>query len=268
MKRQNTGAARRAALCALACIAGLAASAEGAGSNATLLLLSASRTTKGFDADKAVSEAQIKQILAAGVNAPSAQNKQPWYFSAVIGAKALDELRSVAKSAMLKGGPGKLGGTGAQGGPGGQGDQPPGPPEGAPVGDKGGAGPQGQPPKNAPGGSPGGRAGGPGAMDPLDKATAVILVSGLKEWSWVTTDCAIACEAMSVAAQSLGLGTHIVLTSVDALKSTEATALRKKLGIPANMEPQIMILLGYPAGAADAVSKASTRNAGNYSILK
>lgn len=241
---------RRRALVALAFfgaalfIAPIPADAQASPSNDTLKLLSTVKTTKGFDAGKVVTEAQLRQILACGVNAPSAQNKQPWYFSALIGPSILDELRAAAKAAMPKSGPG---------GP----VQPSSPGNSAPP--AGGPAPQG-------GSAP--PAGGPGARDPLDGASAAILISGLKEWRWSTVDCALACEAMSIAAQSMGLGTHIVLGPVDALKGKDAAALLKKLGVPSAMEPQILLLVGYPAGGADTASRASARSSGNYSILK
>jgi nitroreductase len=270
MGKMHTGAVRRAVLCVAACVAGFAAFAQDAVGNDTLKLLSTAKTAKAFDSSRAVSEAQIKQIIAAGANAPSAMNKQPWYFSAVIGAKALDELRAAAKSAGTgTGGPGGAqgpgGGQAPKGGPGGdqagQGDQPPAPPENSSSSGKAGTAPQGQPPV-------GGAAGGQGARDPLNNARAAIVISGLKEWRWTATDCAIACEAMALAAQSLGLGTHIVLGPIDALKGDGAAAIKKKLGVPTAMEPQMLLLVGYPADAIDATSKASTRNSDNFKILK
>jgi nitroreductase len=203
-------ALRRAGLCLAAGLAGLAAYAQGAASNETLRLLTMVKTTKGFDASKSLGEEQIRQILAAGVNAPSAMNKQPWFFSAVTSPAILGEMREAATANMPKGGPGD--------------------------------------------------------RDPLDKAGAVILVSGTKDWRWSTMDCALACEAMSLAAQSMGLGTHIVAAPVEALKAKEAAPLLKKLGLPSDKEPLILLLVGYPA--IDATSKASTRVAENFKILK
>ena len=79
-------------------------------------------------------------------------------------------------------------------------------------------------------------------------------------------DCALACEAMSLAAQSMGLGTHIVAAPVEALRAKEAAPLLKKLGLPSDKEPIILLLVGYPA--TDATSKASTRATDNFKILK
>jgi Nitroreductase len=257
--------ARRAVLCAAAALAFLPAWAETGASNQTLSILSTAKTTKGFAGDKAVTEAQLKQILACGANAPSAMNKQAWYFSAVMGKSPLNELRAAAKSAMPKPGQSPQGsGPGAQaGGPGspkgGPGGTPPEPP-------KEGQGPQSSSPAGAQGGP--GQQGGPGSRDILDNASAAIVVSGDPSWTWTKVDCAIACEAMAVAAQSLGLGSHIVVGPAEALRGKDNAALRKKLGIPETMEPQIVLLVGYPANDTDAVSKASTRATGNFSIVK
>lgn len=235
-----------AAICLALLFGSLGAQAQGAPTqgafpNETIKLLSTAKTTKGFDAKKAVSEAQLRQIIACGVNAPSAQNKQPWFFSGLLSAKILDELRQASKAAMPA--PGSAA-------------QAPGSP---------GAAPGGAPKGGAPGSPPGAPG---GARDPLDNATAAILISGDKDWRWSGTDCALACEAMSVAAQSLGLGTHIVLGPVDALQGKDGAALKKKLGVPADKEPLILLLVGHPASEADAVSRASARVESNYSILK
>lgn len=55
---------------------------------------------------------------------------------------------------------------------------------------------------------------------------------------------------------------------VDALNAPDSVGLRKRLGIPADKEPLLILLVGYSASAADAVSKASWRDSGNFSILK
>lgn len=201
----------------------------------TLSLLTTIKTTKGFDRTKPVTEEQIQQILAAGNNAPSAMNKQPWFFSAVINGKLCDEIAAAGQ--QFKDNPGNN----------------------QPAADK--KQKQGKP---AP--SP---AGSSDEREALDNAPAVIVVSGTKEWKWSAIDCSIACEAMSIAAQSMGLGTHIVAGPAEALTAPSRAELRNKLGIPQDKEPLLILLVGYPSAEnPDTVSHASSRVNENSLILK
>ena len=51
-----------------------------------------SRTTQSFT-DEAVSDADLRLILEAGLSAPSAINQQPWYLVAVTDQEVLDEIK-------------------------------------------------------------------------------------------------------------------------------------------------------------------------------
>ena len=53
------------------------------------------KTARGF-IDEAVPDCDIEQILRAGINAPSAHNRQPWHFTAVTNRKLLDEIDTAA----------------------------------------------------------------------------------------------------------------------------------------------------------------------------
>jgi Nitroreductase len=253
----------RTSLRALACLAAIlacsAACAESSASNATLSLLSGAKTTKVFAANKAVSEALIKQILAAGANAQSAMNKQPWYFSAVMSGTLRNEIKELARKSM-KGGPGKPGEQGGPGAP--DASRPDAPPEAMPK-DMTKDAASNQPPE-----APKDDKAGPGDRDPLDGAPVAIVISGTKNWRWSTIDCSIACEAMIVAAQSLGLGAHVVAGPAEAIAGPDGATLRKKLKIDSSLEPVLVLLVGYPEDAADAASKASTRLTGNWTIVK
>lgn len=221
-------------------------------------LLTSMKTTGSFS-DRGVDKALVTAIIEAGINAPSAQNGQPWFFSAVTGKAALEKLKSAISAGMgTMGGPGGPGAPGKTNGPGGSAPQGS-PPAAPPSGGKSGSGGPGGP--GAPGGM-GGSAGG----DPLDNAPIVILISGTKDWPWTEFDCALACDRMVVAAEALGLGSHIVLGPVEALKNMKASDLKTNWAIPEGKVPVAIILLGYPG--TDALSRPSERNGKAYAIIK
>ncbi len=51
------------------------------------------RTTQFF-ANDSISDSDMRTILDAGINAPSAMNKQPWHFSVVSDGSVLEEIQS------------------------------------------------------------------------------------------------------------------------------------------------------------------------------
>lgn len=71
----------------------------------TLEILTTAKTAKKFTSEP-VREDHLKQILAAGLNAPSARNSQPWHFSVVRNKKILNQINEALAGAMPKGGPG------------------------------------------------------------------------------------------------------------------------------------------------------------------
>ena len=54
------------------------------------------RSVRNFK-DTKIAEEDIKEIVEAGIYAPSATNTQPWYFIAVSSPEAIEELRTIAK---------------------------------------------------------------------------------------------------------------------------------------------------------------------------
>ena len=58
------------------------------------------RSVRKFKAD-AISPQDIKEIVEAGIMAPSGTNIQPWYFIAVSNPDALSELREIASTGAL-----------------------------------------------------------------------------------------------------------------------------------------------------------------------
>lgn len=72
----------------------------------TLEILTTAKTATKFTSEP-VSEDHIKQILAAGLNAPSARNSQPWHFRVVTNKDILNQINEVMAAAMPQGGPGE-----------------------------------------------------------------------------------------------------------------------------------------------------------------
>jgi nitroreductase len=62
-------------------------------------------------------------------------------------------------------------------------------------------------------------------------------------------DCSMAVENMLLAAYALGLGTCVV-------KSFSRTAVREMLEIPDGIEPELMVVVGYPAQAPTPPTRA------------
>jgi nitroreductase len=100
-----------------------------------------------------------------------------------------------------------------------------------------------------------------GRRDPFFGASTIIVISGKKDWQWSQFDCALACENMSLAAQSFGLGTHISASAVMVFNDPKTgPELKKALGIPDNMVAVAVLVIGVPDTKTDAVSSASARN--------
>lgn len=85
----------------------------GSKQQSTLEILTTAKTATKFTSEP-LSEDHLKQILSAGLNAPSARNSQPWHFSVVRNKKILNQINEAMAGAMPKGGPG---GPGAPSGP-------------------------------------------------------------------------------------------------------------------------------------------------------
>jgi len=100
-----------------------------------------------------------------------------------------------------------------------------------------------------------------GARDPFFGSSTIIVISGRQGWQWSQFDCALACQNMSLAAQSFGLGTHIS-ASANRVFNDAATGpeLKKALGIPDTMDVVAVLVVGVPDTRPDAVSSASPRN--------
>jgi len=172
-----------------------------------LEILTTAKTATKFTSEP-ISEDHIKQILSAGLNAPSARNSQPWHFSVVTDKEILNKINEAMAAGMFRGEPGGPGGSGrpgGSGGPGGGRGDGNNRPEGRRFGDR--QPPNDRQPSNdkrpANAGMPPGRLG-------LTDAAVAVFVYGTNNLPSDSFDCGLATEAMSVAALSLGYGTKIV----------------------------------------------------------
>ncbi|MFN8206682.1 MAG: nitroreductase family protein [Bacteroidales bacterium] len=96
----------------------------------------------------------------------------------------------------------------------------------------------------------------------LDSAPMLVVVCGDHTQSWkrddgkdhCDVDIAIAVDHMTLAASSLGLATCWIC-------KFDAVTCSRILGLPQNIEPIVMLPLGYPAGSADPDRHSSLRKA-------
>jgi len=100
----------------------------------------------------------------------------------------------------------------------------------------------------------------PQGYNALFHAPVAIVISGSTDIPSSTFDTALACENMSIAAQSLGLGSHILMGMLQTFSGPNEAEYRNILGIPNNQKPVVVLLIGVPAPAStDTVSKATPR---------
>jgi len=188
-------------------------------------------TVQAFKSE-AVPFEDVEKIVAAGVNAQSAINKQPWHFTVVPDSDVMAQIAEKMKSGMPKMPP-KADGPSAAPAKGDAPANPPAPP--AP-----GAGGPASGPKAAFGDSP------------------VAIVVSAKDGS--DLDAGLAAEVMTAEAVLLGYGTKIVSSPTIVLNGPDKAEYQKLLGIPADMSVKCVILIGYPEDAqTDAVSTATIR---------
>ena len=79
------------------------------------------------------------------------------------------------------------------------------------------------------------------------EAPVVLLLSAEKAFSWSSVDAGIAVENISLAAESLGLGSLIIGCIKDALTGEKRDYFTKALQIPEGYEFQIAIAVGHKA---------------------
>ena len=252
-----------AAVTALCLLCGCAQSAPPAEETDVVGQIADIATTQYFT-DEAVSDGDIETIVAAGINAPSAMNGQPWHFAVITDAAVLQQI-----SEDMKGGMGKMppaGGTlpegmerpegmemkrpegGAEGTkpefPGSAAGSEQKPPEGftPPQGANGAA----FPPSGAPGGAT--KAG-------LTDAPLAIVVSCA---DGSELDAGLACQNMSVTARLLGYGTKIISSPTMALNGEKQAEYRQLLGIPENQSAAAILLIGREDTSVDETTDGYT----------
>ena len=198
--------------------------------------------TTQFFTDEKIAADDVEKILAAGVNAPSAMNTQPWHFTAVTDEetqnKLADAMSNMKPPAIKDGEPGGM-------------------PEGMEVKQ-----PSENVPADIPMDAPKPSAGGAGFSKMPNKAgigdAPLTIVISCKEGSEL--DAGLAVQNMSAEAQLLGYGTKIMTAPTMSLNNDEYKTL---LSVPEGQKIVAVLIVGKPATAEDtpdAVASATTRN--------
>ncbi|MEM2514300.1 MAG: nitroreductase family protein [Candidatus Bathyarchaeia archaeon] len=82
-------------------------------------------------------------------------------------------------------------------------------------------------------------------FNPFGGAPVVILITADKSARFVEFDCAAAAENIMIAAESLGLGSHVMAMTEFIFMSDEGRDLKKELGVPEGYEHICTVALGY-----------------------
>lgn len=203
-------------------------------------LLTEVKTTQYFTEEKVVEE-DIKQILSAGVNSPSAMNMQPWHFTAVTDGETVQKLADAMNSMKP---PAASGSSSDM-------------PDAPSAGQTEAASPDGGT-ENAPNASENGT----GFSKASDKAgigdAPLTIVISCDEGSELSAG--IAVQNMSAESQLLGYGTKIMTAPTLALDTEEYKTL---LSIPDEQKIAAVLIIGKAASEednSDAVSSATARN--------
>ena len=230
-------------------------------------LLTEVKTTQFFT-DEKLPEEDVKKILSAGVNAPSAMNTQPWHFTAVtdeeVTKKLSDAMGSMkppaSKDGKMPAPPSQESGEAPKDAP----EKPEGThekPEGAPEKPEGapeGSGNHSEKP-SMPGGGKAGFSKAPNKAG-IGDAPLTIVIS-CEEGSELSAGLAV--QNMSAEAQLLGYGTKILTSPTMALNGENQEEYKTLLNIPENQKVVAVLLVGKAASGEenpDALSSATTRN--------
>ncbi|MDO4536272.1 MAG: nitroreductase family protein [Clostridium perfringens] len=79
-------------------------------------------------------------------------------------------------------------------------------------------------------------------------APTVITLFAPEKWIYGADDCLIAAENICIAAQSLGIGSCIIARSKETFETEEGKELMKKMNIDSDYVARIHVILGYPQG--------------------
>lgn len=99
-------------------------------------------------------------------------------------------------------------------------------------------------------------------------APVVIVLSATVASPSAIFDTALACENMSIAAQSLGLGARIITTPIPVLNGSKAKEYHQLLKIPNGKKPIAVLALGVPNYSPDAASRATSRSSDVVSRIR
>ena len=205
-------------------------------------LVADSPTTQYFT-DEAVADADIDQILLAGVNAASSMNSQPWHFTAITDTSVLQQIADDMSSGMSFGAA-----------------------DTAPEGSEPSEGEVSDDPS-----SPDGETLPEGAQMPAAPAATnkagiadvpLAIVISCKEGNEL--DAGLACQSMAIEAQLLGYGTKIVSSPTIALNGSKQADYKALLGIPEDQTAAAILLVGVEDTSVDETmdgyTAATTRN--------
>jgi nitroreductase len=99
-------------------------------------------------------------------------------------------------------------------------------------------------------------------------APVVIVISAATASPSAIFDTALACENMSIAAQSLGLGARIITTPIPVLNGSKAKEYHQLLKIPKGKKPIAALVLGVPDYSPNAISRATSRSSNVVSRIR
>lgn len=99
-------------------------------------------------------------------------------------------------------------------------------------------------------------------FNPFGNAPTIILITADKTARFVEIDCAAAAENILIAAESLGLGSHIMTSTELLFTSEKGKKLKQELEVPEGYEHIYTIALGYKDEAP--LAKPRRKDAINY----
>jgi nitroreductase len=79
-------------------------------------------------------------------------------------------------------------------------------------------------------------------------APAVIMITADEKAQWIELDCGAAMENMAIAAESMGIGSCVIVSSGFLFESEKGKAYRKELGIAEGYKYICTLALGYKEG--------------------
>lgn len=79
------------------------------------------------------------------------------------------------------------------------------------------------------------------------QAPTVIMISGAESAPWIDIDCGMAAQNIALAAESLGLGSCIIGTTVSVFNSAKGARLKKEINMPAGYKHMCSVALGFKA---------------------